>query len=160
MERKFVKGETLEECIDSIDLILQSWSTRLGSYIVGITPPIPILHRCLAPEADGNILKMLLPFSGKIVAAYISIGRYNVRPAIIDIWTSGSIGFGGTQITCDRPVHTYFPDQWNVVAGTLLEATVTPTNAIEDVNMGVLVHMEATQAYRERHLLEELRKLE
>ena len=160
MVRKLVKGETLEECIDSIDLILQSWSTRLGTHVISVTPPVPILHRQLLPEADGTILKMLLPFSGTIVAAYISIGKYNVRPAIIDVWTTGSIGFGGTRIICERPMHVYLPDRWLVVAGTILEATTTPPNAIEDINIGVLVRMEMSEAYKERYLLEGLRKLE
>ena len=58
MERKLVKGETLEQNIDSIDLILQSWAPRLGSYVVGVIPPVPILHRQLRPEDDGTILKV------------------------------------------------------------------------------------------------------
>ena len=160
MDRKLVKGETLEDCIDSIDLILQSWAPRLGSYVVGVIPPIPILYRCLVPEPDGTILKMLLPFAGKIVAGYISIGKYNTKPAIIDVWSTGSIGFGGTKLSCDRPLHVYFPDQWQVVAGSFLEAVVDPPNAIEDISVGILVHVEMEYVHKEKQLLEGLRKIE
>ena len=160
MERRLVKGETLEENINSIDLILQSWAPLLGHYITGVIPPIPILHRQMLPEADGTILKMLLPFSGKVVAAYISIGRYVVKPATIDVWSTDSVGFGGTRIVCDKPMHVYFSDQWQVVAGCLLEATVSPTNAIEDINIGVLVNIDVEQAHKERQLIEGLRRLE
>ncbi len=160
MERKLIKGETLEEHIDSIDLILQSWAPRLGTNVIGVIPPIPILHRQLLPEVDGTILKMLLPFSGSVVAAYISIGKYNVKPATIDIWTTGTIGFGGTSIVCDKALHIYFPESWQVTAGSLLRATVDPPTAIEDINIGVLVHVEIAQAYKERYLVEALRKIE
>ncbi len=160
MELKLVKGETFEENITSIDLILQSWAPRLGSYMVGVIPPVPILHRQLLPEPSGTILKLLLPFSGRIVSAYISIGKYNVRPATVDVWTTGSIGFGGNKFVCDKPVHTYFPENWQVVAGCMLEAVVNPPNAIEDINIGILVHIEMEQLYKDRQLLEGLRQLE
>ena len=160
MDRKLVKGETLETCIDSIDLILQSWVPRLGSYVVGVIPPIPIMHRQLIPEVDGTILKILLPFSGNVVAAYISIGKYNTTPATIDVWSTGSVGFGGTKLICDKPLHTYFTDSWPIVAGCLLEATVTPPNAIEDINIGILIHANMDQMYKEQRLLDGLRKLE
>ena len=160
MERKLIKGETFEQCIDSIDLILQQWSTRLGNYITGIIPPVPILHYQRVPEEDGTILKMLLPFSGRITAAYISIGKYNVRPAAIDVWSTDTIGYGGTRIVCDKPIHAYFNDQWQVVAGCLLEASVIPPNAIADINIGVLVDIDIDQARKERQLIDGLRQLE
>ena len=160
MERKFIKGTTFEEYIDSIDLILQSWAPRLGSYVVGVIPPVPILHWQALPEPDGTILKMLLPFSGKITAAYISIGKYNVRPATLDVWSTGSIGFGGQKFVCDKPLHTYFTNSWQIVAGCLLEATVDPPNAIEDINIGILIHADIEHTHKEQQLLDGLRKLE
>ena len=160
MERRLIKGETFEENIDSIDLILQAWAPRLGNYIMGVIPPIPILHRQRVPEEDGTILKLLLPFSGKIVAAYISIGKYNVKPVTLDVWSTGAIGFGGARLVCDRPLHTYFTDKWRVTAGCLLEAAIDPPNAIEDINIGILALIDMEHAEKEHQMLEGLRQLE
>ena len=160
MERKLISGETLEQNIDSIDLILQSWAPRIGTHIVGAIPPVPILHYQRLPEEDGTILKMVFPFSGKIVAAYISIGKYNVRPANIDVWSTGDTGYEGTRIVCDQPLHKYFTDQWRVTAGSILEVTTTPPNAIEDINIGILASIDMEHAQYKRQLIDALRELE
>ncbi len=159
MQRKFIKGDTIEDCLDSLDLILQSWAPRLGQYITGIIPPVPILHHQLLPDAEGNIFKMLLPFSGKIVASYIGIGKYNVKPATVSVWSTGGSGIGGTKIICDRPMHTYITDKWYITAGCLLEATVDPPNAIEDINIGALVYVDIEHSYKEQLLLNALENL-
>ena len=160
MDRKFVKGGTPKENIDSIDLILQAWAPQLGTHIVGVIPPVPILHRQLLPEADGTILKILLPFSGEVVAAYISIGKYNTKPATIDVWASGGAKLGGTRFVCDKPLHMNITNHWQVVASCLLEAIVDPPDAIEDINIGILIHVKIEQAYKEQQLLEGLKQLE
>ena len=160
MERRFVKGDTLEQNIDSIDLILQSWAPRLGQYITGVIPPVPILHHTRLPDEDGTILKLLIPFSGKVTAAYISIGKYNVRPATIDVWSTSEAGYGGIRIICDRPLHAHFGDPWQVPAGCILEATVTPPNAIEDINIGVLINIDMEHTQHVRQLIDALRVME
>ena len=151
MERKFIKGECVEDCFDSIDLILQSWGPRLGSYIVGIIPPIPILHHQREADSEGCIFAGILPFNGKISKAFLAIGKYKVKPLVLTLSIASEIAHKGARIECDKPIIVY-SSEITVNAGDVVRVTISPANGGEEFLIGILCHPDIAEGEKEKQL--------
>lgn len=159
VEHKFVKGDSLEDNIHSIDLILQSWAPRLGNYITGIIPPVPIMHYQKLADSDGTIFGGIIPFKGKITAAFFSVGKLNKKPLRIKV----SVLYNGIQsamtVECEKIFNIVYPD-FVVEAGSIVKVAMEPADAAEELYIGILVHPNLESTNKERQLIEGLKQLE
>ena len=159
MERKFIKGELIEDNIDSIDLILQSWAPRLGNYITGIIPPVPIMHYQKLPDSDGVVFGGILPFKGKITAAFFNVGKFNKKPLYLKIRVLHNGVQSGVTIECEKPFNLYYPELV-VEAGSIIKVAMEPVDAGEELYIGILVHPNLEYTNRDQQLIEGLKLLE
>lgn len=156
MERKFIKGDCIEDCLDSIDLILQSWAPRLAMHVVGIIPPIPVLHHQKLADVDGCIFAGILPFTGKISKAFLAIGKYNVKPITVRIDIYSEITRAGARIEADKPIVSY-SSEISINAGDVIRVRIVPADGAEEFLIGILCHPEITSADKEVRLISELK---
>lgn len=159
MEHKLVKGDSIEANIDSIDLILQSWSSRLGNYIIGVIPPVPIMHYQKLPDSDGIVFGGILPFKGRIAAAFFSVGKFNKKPLYLKIRILHNGVQSGVTIECEKPFNFYSPELL-VEAGSIIKVAMEPINAGEELYIGILVHPDLEYTNRDKQLIEGLKLLE
>ena len=159
MDRKFIKGDSLDANIDSIDLIMQSWAPRLGNYVVGIIPPVPIMHYQKLPDSDGIIFGGILPFKGRIIAAFINIGKFNTKPLYLKIRVLFKGVQSGVTIECDKAFNFYNPE-FDIEAGSIIKVAMEPVTAGEELYIGFLVHPDLEYTNKYRQLTEGLKLLE
>ena len=159
MERKFIKGDNLEDCLDSIDLIMQNWAPRLGTHIVSVVSPIPILHHQKTADSEGCIFAGILPFTGKISKAFLAIGKYHKKPLIVRIDIYSEITRNGARLECDKPLISYSNDI-AVNAGDVVRVRITPVDGAEEFLIGLLCHPEIAPGDKEARLISELRLLD
>ena len=158
MDRKLIKGESVEENIDSIDLILQAWAPQLGSYIVGITPPVPIMHYQKMPDSDGTIFGGILPFDGRISGAFFNVGKFNKKPLYLKIRVLCDGVQSGVTIECERAFNVHRSD-FIIKAGSIIRVALEPTDGAEELYIGMLLHPSLEHADRERQLRNGLKLL-
>ena len=159
MERIIIKGDSTEDCLDSIDLVLQSWATRLGTHIIGIIPPVPILHHQKLADSEGCIFAGIIPFTGKISKAFLAINKYNVKPITVEINIYSEITHAGARFECDKPIISYL-NEVATNAGDIVRIRITPVNGAEEFLVGLLCHPEVTAGDKEARLISELRMLD
>lgn len=159
MNRKFIKGDSIDDNIDSIDLILQSWAPRLGNYVTGIIPPVPIMHYQKLPDSDGIVFGGILPFRGKITAAFLNVGKFNKKPLYIKIRILYKGVQTGVTIECEKAFNLFYPD-FDVEAGSILKVAMEPIDAGEELYIGILVCPDLAYTNKERQLIEGLKLLE
>ena len=159
MDRKFIKGDNIEDCLDSIDLILQSWAPRLGTHIIGIMPPVPILAHQHHADKDGLIFAGVLPFTGKISTAFLVIGKYNTKPVSVIITMQSEVTRSGATIQADKPIIRYQTDIL-VNTGDVVRVEVIPADGAEEFLIGFLCYPEMAASDKEARLISELRMLD
>ncbi len=81
---KLIKGETLEDQIKSVDIILSRFSRRLRKTVTGIITPFPISNYVQTP-VDGTVLKYMFPAEGKILSGVVYIE--DMPKSGIDLYT-------------------------------------------------------------------------
>ena len=159
MERKFIKGESTEDCLDSIDLILQNWAPKLSTHIVGVISPIPILHHQSKADSEGCVFAGILPFTGKISKAFLAIGKYHKKPITVRIDIYSEITRNGARLECDKPIISYANDI-AVNAGDVVRVRITPVDGAEEFLIGLLCHPEVSSGDKDARLISELRLLD
>ena len=152
MERKFIKGDTVEDNIDSVDLILQSWAPRLGNCVTGIIPPVPILHYQKYPDEEGVIFGGVIPFKGKISDAFFAIGKYAKKPLYLKIRILYKGIQSGTTLECDKPFQSYHSEIL-IEAGSIIKVSVEPIDSAEQFYIGILAHADVEHAQKEQQLI-------
>ena len=159
MDRKFIKGDSIEDCLDSIDLILQSWAPRLSTHVVCMVPPVPILHNQRVADTEGCIFAGILPFSGRISKAFLVIGKYKVKPITLRIDIYSEITRTGAKLECERPLVTY-SHNIRINAGDVIRVRITPVDGAEEFLIGLLCHPDISSEDKEERLISELRMLD
>lgn len=77
-DRMRIKGHTVSEKFDHLEIILSRMCKRLGHRITGIIPPSPLFHYVDQPDKDGIILRGILPM-GEITKLCLAVGKYNTK---------------------------------------------------------------------------------
>ena len=157
---KIVKGQTLEENIISIDLILDSWKGKLGNWITGIIPPIPMMHWCSAPSEGGIIYKAIFPTPGQISCAYVVIEKFLIKPVTFHVHVQGDVARSGIRLECDRRLSFYSPGTpWKLDAGSILEVMLEPAQGAQDIFIGFAFVPDMQASVKEHYALEAFRLL-
>jgi len=81
MERKFAKGDKVDEQINRIDKTLQHFSRRLSHKIIGVLPAAPVFEFVYAPNSDGVVLRRIIPVAGTISKAAIFVQSKETKGA-------------------------------------------------------------------------------
>ena len=70
---EFVKGNTVEKQIESIDRVLQKFSRRLHKIVTCIVPPIPMSSFVKEPDEDGCIYKYVFLSDGVVKGGLVAL---------------------------------------------------------------------------------------
>ncbi len=160
MERKLIHGETIEQKLESVEAVLQSFRRRLSTKVIGYTMPIPVLASKDILGADGIVARRLIPFNGNLTDAYIHIGEMTVKEIIVTATLSTDIASSSVRVTINKPFQS-FTLNFSITAGSLLVVSVNDPIGVKDVDIGFLVYPELSNAMnKETFLLEEILRLE
>ncbi len=160
MERKLIQGETVEQKLESLEAILQSFRRRLSTKVIGYTTPIPVLASRDIIGADGIVARRLIPFNGSLSDAYIHIGEMAAKEIIVTATLSTDIASSSVRVAINKPFQS-FTLNFSITAGSLLTVSVNDPAGIKDVDIGFLVYPELNSSVnKETFLLEEILRLE
>lgn len=158
MERKIVRGKTIEEQIASIDHALVSLRRRSGGMIVGVVPPIPIMIHCLAPGAEGDVAKVMLPFAAKIKSIYVYIGSKEVDEINFVL----SYKLGGNEVTTRGAIKDLFQKvevEYDVAEGGIISISVREVEKVKDILVSFLAYPEMQYYERDMMIEEQLKRI-
>lgn len=83
MDKAFVKGRSVDEKFNSIDIVLKHFSRRLGHKVVGLVPAAPVFDFVYTPDTYGVILRRIFPAKGVITKACVYIAHYEGRGSTV-----------------------------------------------------------------------------
>jgi hypothetical protein len=160
MERKLIRGKTTEQKLDSIDKILQSFQRRLGNKVVGIIPPVPILHSTRTVPEDGLVFAAIIPLNGIVTTLCFSLIMAKRKTETFDITLTRPDGSTHTKgVVCRKPVEVFQPGI-NVSVGDVVRIMAFNPADISDILIGALIHAEITPQSRDAQMLDRLLELE
>lgn len=148
-QRLVLEGRTTAEKLAHVERILDSFRGRLGKTIVGIIPPVPIMHYCAFPE-NGLIARLLIPISGVIDKAYMRIGHYASREATITVTITSTSSSKSVNFLCNRHVNQYATRE-RIQAGDVIEIR---GEGVSDIHIAVAIQPDMKQAVKESYMLE------
>jgi len=154
--RKLIKGKTVEEKLDSIEHILTSFRSRLGNKIVGLMPPVVILHNKRVIDGDGRIFAGIMPLNGIVTTVCFSIANYTGKGAIVElsiVRRDSTILLKGFE--CKREVEVLKPDL-PVEVGDILRINAKDPKSISDILIGALIHPAMGETQKQELLLASL----
>ncbi len=160
MERRLIQGETLEQKLESIEVILQSFRRKLSTKVIGYTMPIPVLASKDILGADGIVARRLIPFNGNLTDAYVHIGEMITKEIIVTATLSTDIASSSVRVTINKPFQSFILN-FSITAGSLLVVSVNDPIGVKDIDIGFLVYPELNNVKnKETFLLEEILRLE
>jgi len=136
MDRPVIKGETVEEKLDSVEAHLRQMRGSLGTKIFGFIPPVPIFAYCSKPPENGILTKILVPYSCDVGNVFIRVGKYNKKSAVFIVSFGTDIAESSMRVELKAPVHIYKP-VWHFDAGTILTLAVSDPLAVEEIIVGM-----------------------
>ena len=117
------------------------------------------MHYQKVPDSDGVVFGGILPFKGKITAAFFSVGKFNKKPLYLKIRIIHNGIQSGVTIECEKTFNFYNPEL-AVEAGSIIKVGMEPVDAGEELYIGILVHPDLDYTNRNQQLIEGLRLLE
>jgi len=159
--RKRVRGESINDKIDSIDRHLDNLYKRAGKYVVGALPPVPVFDYVTAPELEtGVVLRRLFPGPGMISKGAMFIEEYlDKGEATITVEVFGPLGGSNVKLPTRQQMITVTPNL-PVDAGFRLVVSIDPPGLVKGVWTSFLLEVGWRQCKTEKFLLEELAKLQ
>lgn len=84
---KFVKGNTIEQQVESIDLIFSRFLDKYNKttkVVPAVVLPYPVFSYCALPEANGTVFRYLFPCDGIVNKAFIHIEAFPKKGIVIE----------------------------------------------------------------------------
>ncbi|SRR5712691_10472483 len=159
MDRPLIQGKTLEEKFISLEKILQSFQRRLGTKVMGIIPPVPIFYSQKFPSESGIIFSALIPLSGDIPKAFIRVGNFLAKDPTLTVTVATDVASSSAKVILKDAVTTY-DLSWKISAGSIIEASIFPVNAVEDIFVAMLINPFLADTQIKSFLLEEFLAME
>ena len=135
---EIIRGDTIEEKFASIEQTLKQFQRRLSTKVIGLLPPVPLLHSQAAPDNAGVFFAAISPVSGICVRVCLRIGIYTVNP-IRCRFRYGTPTMYNVYERELRETIEVFPVDMPVHIGDTLEMSVEPPNSIGDILVAVLI---------------------
>lgn len=150
-----VKGDSVEKQIKHIDTILSRILRRMHKTVVAITPPVPVFNYLPRPEADGTLLRSILP-QGRIIRGFMYIGNYAERKEVkFTAVVSGPGGGRSKDFSTGRNLFIVDPNI-EVETGSRLRFFTHSPEMISDVWVGFLIQVAVRDSYKEQLVLDAL----
>ncbi len=165
-KKLIIKGNTVEEKIDHIEIILQRFQRRLHKTVIGAIPPIPVQSHADHPKEDGGIVKHILPADGRIMKGAIAVGKYSSSKAVqFDCLVQRMDGSSASQSFKTRKHAHVVGLDLEVKAGDLLSIS-TPSAKdekgnwiIEDIWVAILYEIAMKESVLKKHLIDSLEEI-
>ena len=159
MARKFVKGRDTASQIDSIDKVLQQFQRRLGTKVIGVLPPIPLLFSCAKPMADGTIFAAICPVGGMLRNACVYIDKMTGKNIELRFEITSEGVTKSDSRTFTKPVIKITLDEV-IFSGTILRLIAVDPNSVENVLVGIELLPQHSEYVKESYLQEELEAIQ
>lgn len=161
MIHNLIQGETIDEKFASLEVILSRFQRRLGNKVVGVMPPMPILHHQDLPRKDGTLFSGICPVDGTVKKICFKIGyyTYDTKDCEISLTIEGENLQTTLKRSIKKTIEVLVFDQ-PVFSGNVLNIQVLPADAVRDVLIGVLILPTMQQMVNQKHLLEAVLELE
>lgn len=166
--RKFcLKGETVEERLNSAEVALKHAFRRLHKTVVGVIPPVPIFTYVQHPLDDGTIMTAVMPAGGRIRKGALAVRTYNHPKAIeFECSVERASGSYSEKFTTKKPV--YLVDLGiDILAGDVITVKVDKTRtdddsawAIEGIWISFLFDMRIEDMAVVNRMIDELERIE
>jgi hypothetical protein len=157
---KIIHGETIEDKFTSLELVLCSFQRRLSTKVIGLLPPVVIMHRQLMPDAGGTFFKGVLPLHGNIVRLCLNVGLASKLGSPCHIHHYN----GNVETIANKPIakHTeIYTLDMSVQPGDVIELSTDVSAELHDIMFGLLLVPAVVGQMRQEHfLLDQLLQLE
>lgn len=159
MERTLIHGETVEEKLASIEVLLQQFRRRLSTKVIGVVPPVPILHHQQSVGPNGMLFEGIAPFDGTVIRLCLCLSEYaSKRPEV-----HYTIQHTDTTYTLARTVSKeveVFNIDVPVSVGDIMRIRIDPVDAVGQALVGLLLHPVNDVVNQEKFLLDNFLALE
>ena len=154
--KDFIKGDTVEKQLASVNRVLNSFSRRLTKTVVGVIPPSLASQYIEVPAEDGILLRWIFP-PGTLTYGFMAVEEFNVKTAVKfeaelvgGESTAQKVGFETrSHITTVKP-------NIRVETGARLIFRVLDPTAIRKIWSGFLFQIDAKFDERERFAISAL----
>jgi len=160
MKKQFVKGRTVDEKLKSIDSQFNWFSKRLGKYVVGILPPIPIFEFVDSVPDDGVILRRMFPSDGAIPKGVMYVDEFTDKKQslTVTVRVDGMLGGSDAKFETKQKMLIVEPNL-PIKAGDRLTVSVEPPELAHGIWLSFLYEVPFKSTVKERYLLDELLEL-
>jgi len=156
-----IKGNTVDEKINNIELILQRMSRKLSTKMIAVVSPTPFFNYIDSPDADDVVARMMFPAAGKITSLCY---HFEQTSKSVDILLNIKNGITGASLQTTQKVKKssdiIYPD-FTVNPGDMFTIKVTPQEdeQVLGVWIGILYEMSSKDVIKKDFLLSEFTKL-
>lgn len=153
---KLIKGDSVEKQIKHIDTILSRMLRRMHKTVVAVTAPVPVFNYLPRPEADGTLLRAILP-KGRIIRGFMYVGQYEEGKQEVGFTAAVTSPGGGMSrdFATRKPLFVVDPDI-PVETGARLRFWTHSPELIKDIWVGFLIQVGVKDSYKEQFILDEL----
>ena len=155
-----VQGNTVEEKLASIESVLRHFSTRLGTKVVGLIPPVVILHGQRVPDDDGRIFAGIMPLNGSVSTVCFSIASFTNRAATVELSITRRDETTTVQkYVCRHNIEVMQPNL-QVAIGEILRVNALDPKSMSDILIGALIQPDISSTQRFEQMVDALEALE
>ena len=155
---ELIKGETTEQQISHVDVILKRMSRRLHKTVVGIIPPNLTFNYIKTPAEDGVLLRAIFP-SGRLIKGFMFIDKYvDKDPVNFIAEISGLQGTQSRVFTTRKQLLIFEPNLDLEIGDRLVFKTDSPLR-IEGIWTGFLFQIEMKDSVQKTFVIDQLELL-
>lgn len=156
---KYVKGETPEQQIASIDRTLVHFSRRLHKTITAVIPPDLTFGYVNEVPEDGVILRAIFP-AGRLLKGFMYVEQYvDKHPVTFIAEVHGQKGIQTKNYQTRKQLLVIDPELELEIGDRLIFRVVERAN-VKGIWIGFLFHIEVRDSVKETFLLDEIDKLQ
>jgi len=150
-----IKGKTPDEKIAHIEKILNRMSRKLHKTVVGVIPPIPVMFQVEEPNANGEILSVLLPAAGTIKDVAVFVREFKDKDPVTFKASIDGLVFGTSAAISTRKNLTIQTLNLAVSAGDRLRLVVEGEDKVSGIWIAFLYQIGITSSEQKKFLISE-----
>ena len=156
-----IKGNTVDEKINNIELILQRMSRKLSTKMIAVVSPTPFFNYIDSPDAEDIVARMMFPAAGKITCLCY---HFEQMEKSVNILLNVKNGISGESYQTTQDVKkksaVIYPD-FKVNSGDMFTVKIVPEEGklVSGIWIGILYEMSDKGVIKKDFLLSEFTKL-
>ena len=157
-----IKGNTNEEKIASIKMILRRMTRKLSSKVIGVLPVSPVFDFAYEPDPDGVVMRRLFPVTGKITQAAIAFDSKGKKPISLTISVENDLAMRSFSSSyAIKKMATTLSLNFEILAGdkVTIKAKVEEGEEVKGIWIGFAFEANLKSLTKKDFLLEELERL-